>query len=72
MLFFRWWRADPSAGRPSGECHVARNDTHHHCDHLPARRVQRPFWRLRLGHSGMGLGGVILAVLLVLLLLGKL
>jgi hypothetical protein len=26
----------------------------------------------RLGHSGMGLGGVVLVVLLILLLLGKL
>src|ERR1700724_422312 len=36
---------------PWGECHVARNDTHHHRDYLPARRVQRPFWRLRLWHG---------------------
>src|SRR2546421_12307908 len=35
-------------GSPWGECNDARNDTHHRRDYLPAGRLQRPFWGLRL------------------------
>src|SRR5258707_10726582 len=39
-----------------GECHDARNDTRHHPDHLPAGRLQRPVWRLRLRLRPLGNG----------------
>src|SRR4029079_12230174 len=34
-----------------GERHVAWNDTHHHPDHFPVGRLQRPIWRLWLWHG---------------------
>jgi hypothetical protein len=58
---------------PSGGCHVAGHDTHHHPDYLPPGRFSGRFrgYGYGLGHSGMGLGGVILIVLVILVLLGK-
>jgi hypothetical protein len=57
-----------------GERHVAWNDPHHHRDHFPAGRLQRPIcgYGYGMGHSGMGIGGVILVVLVVLVLFGEL
>jgi hypothetical protein len=55
-----------------GKRHVAWNDTHHHRDHFPGFSGRFGGYGYGMGHSGMGIGGVILVVLLVLLLLGKL
>ena len=63
-----------------GDCHDAWNDTRHHSELVIILIIfllggfsgRFGGYGYGMGHSSMGLGGVILIVLIVLLLLGKL